>query len=105
MTGPVVMTPAGRVEGEVRNGVVRFLGIPYAAPPVGALRFAAPQPPAPWDGVRPATAFGPTPPGAGPGGLSPTCPVTASTTPPPAWTTCRGPRGTPRTSRSRAPVC
>ena len=65
MRGPVVMTPAGRVEGEVRDGVARFLGIPYAAPPVGALRFAAPRPPVPWDGVRPATAFGPTPPSAG----------------------------------------
>ncbi len=65
MTGPVVLTPAGRVRGEVRDGVARFLGIPYAAPPVGALRFAAPRPPVPWDGVRPATAFGPTPPSAG----------------------------------------
>ncbi|MEO7746007.1 MAG: carboxylesterase family protein, partial [Actinomycetota bacterium] len=65
MTGPVVTTASGRVEGQVRDGVVRFLGIPYAAPPVGALRFAAPHPPAPWDGVRPATAFGPTPPSVG----------------------------------------
>ena len=65
MTGPVVRTLAGDVEGEVRDGVARFLGIPYAAPPTGALRFAAPQPVPAWDGVRPATAFGPTPPSAG----------------------------------------
>ena len=36
-----------------------YKGIPFAAPPVGRLRWRAPQPPAPWDSVRPATAFGP----------------------------------------------
>jgi len=39
-----------------------FRGIPFAQPPVGALRFAAPTPPRPWDGVREALAFGPPPP-------------------------------------------
>ncbi|XUM01535.1 carboxylesterase family protein [Streptomyces venezuelae ATCC 10712] len=39
-----------------------FLGIPYAAPPFGALRFRAPAPPEPWTGVRAATAHGPTAP-------------------------------------------
>ncbi len=57
-----VMTQHGRVRGEAREGVARFLGIPYAASPTGPLRFAAPEPPAAWSGVRPATDFGPTPP-------------------------------------------
>ncbi|MEI9970251.1 MAG: carboxylesterase family protein [Terracidiphilus sp.] len=35
-----------------------FLGIPYAAPPVGDLRWKAPQPAAKWKGVRDATAYG-----------------------------------------------
>ena len=43
-----------------RDGVHAFLGIPYAAPPFGPRRFAAPQPPERWDGVRPATEYGPT---------------------------------------------
>ncbi|MEU6314395.1 carboxylesterase family protein [Streptomyces sp. NPDC047014] len=60
---PRAGTSAGAVEGRFRpDGTAVFLGIPYAAPPVGPLRFAAPAPPAPWDGVRPATAFGPTAP-------------------------------------------
>ncbi len=56
------MTRYGAVSGEEAGGVTRFLGIPYAASPTGALRFAAPQPPEPWSGVRACTAFGPTPP-------------------------------------------
>lgn len=43
-------------------GVEVFRGIPFAASPVGALRFAAPQPAAAWDGVREAVMFGPPPP-------------------------------------------
>lgn len=39
------------------NNVRTFLGIPYAAPPVGDLRWASPVTPAPWTGVRNATAF------------------------------------------------
>jgi para-nitrobenzyl esterase len=52
----------GRVSGESTDGVTRFLGIPYAASPTGPLRFKAPEPPAPWDGVRTCTEFGATPP-------------------------------------------
>ncbi|MET9606913.1 carboxylesterase family protein [Streptomyces sp. NPDC006512] len=57
-----VETAYGTVAGQVEDGIARFLGIPYAAAPVGTLRFAAPAPPEPWEGVRDAFAFGPTPP-------------------------------------------
>jgi para-nitrobenzyl esterase len=50
------------VQGVTEAGVSRFLGIPYAASPTGALRYQAPQLAAAWTGVRPATAIGPTPP-------------------------------------------
>jgi para-nitrobenzyl esterase len=59
-TTPTVRTSAGDVRGTVRDGVHAFLGIPYAAPPFGPRRFAAPQPAQPWDGVRDCTEFGPT---------------------------------------------
>ena len=45
--------------GGARPGVRVFEGIPFAAPPVGELRWAEPRPVAPWDGVRKATEFGP----------------------------------------------
>lgn len=48
----------GILQGSSEHGVFRFHGIPYAAPPVGELRWAASQPPASWEGVRDATAFG-----------------------------------------------
>ncbi|KAI8954375.1 alpha/beta-hydrolase [Xylaria longipes] len=41
------------------NGTRSFLGVPYAAPPVGDLRWRAPQQPLPWTGVRPGDRFGP----------------------------------------------
>jgi len=64
---PQVETAGGRIEGARvaapdGTGLQRFLGIPYAAPPVGARRFAPPAPAAPWSGVRPATRFGPAAP-------------------------------------------
>lgn len=48
----------GRLRGRVRDGLHVFRGIPYAQPPVGALRWAPPRPPAPWAGVREASAPG-----------------------------------------------
>lgn len=58
----VVRTRGGAVRGLLEDGVAVFRGIPFAAPPVGALRFQAPRPPDPWDGVREADVFGPPPP-------------------------------------------
>ncbi|ROQ76620.1 para-nitrobenzyl esterase [Streptomyces sp. CEV 2-1] len=55
-----VRTPHGPVRGERHATGVKFLGIPYAQPPVGALRFAAPVPPEPWTEVLDATSYGPT---------------------------------------------
>src|SRR6266581_1877543 len=54
---PPVMTTEGPVEGFVQNGVHIFLGIPYAAPPIGAWRWWPPQPPAHRQGVLDATAY------------------------------------------------
>ncbi|MFB9234106.1 carboxylesterase/lipase family protein [Plantactinospora siamensis] len=69
---PEVRTIAGVLRGRREAGRTVFRGIPYAEPPVGALRFAAPRPAPGWDGVRPAVAYGPPPPqpagfGASPG--------------------------------------
>jgi para-nitrobenzyl esterase len=55
---PVVETSLGWVSGFAENGVQTFLGIPYAAPPVGARRFRPPEPAQPWAGLRQATAYG-----------------------------------------------
>ncbi|MCY0990524.1 carboxylesterase family protein [Nannocystis sp. ILAH1] len=55
----LVDTEAGAVQGRVQDGVRSFLGIPYAAPPVGPLRFEPPAPHPGWDGPREALEFGP----------------------------------------------
>lgn len=52
---PVVATESGLVRGATNDGARTFDGIPYAAPPKGALRWKAPRPAARWDGVRDAT--------------------------------------------------
>jgi len=57
-----VETSDGRLRGSEAEGVRVFRGVPYAAPPLGALRFASPEPPPPWVGVRDALAFGPAAP-------------------------------------------
>jgi para-nitrobenzyl esterase len=57
--GPVAGTANGPVRGLANGAVDEFLGIPYAAPPVGALRWQPPQPAASWSGVRDATQFAP----------------------------------------------
>ncbi|RZU52325.1 para-nitrobenzyl esterase [Krasilnikovia cinnamomea] len=62
---PEVRTAAGVVCGRREAGLAVFRGVPFAEPPVGALRFAAPQPVRRWDGVRPAVAYGPPPPESG----------------------------------------
>jgi para-nitrobenzyl esterase len=60
VSGARVRTTAGLLEGLQLDGsdVRAFLGVPYAAPPVGDLRWREPQPATPWDGVREAKAFG-----------------------------------------------
>jgi carboxylesterase type B len=55
----IVQTDKGKVRGARSGGVDSFLGIPYAAPPVGALRWQPPKPHQYWTGVRPATHYGP----------------------------------------------
>lgn len=55
----LVSTSGGDVRGTVKGGAEAFLGIPYAAPPVGPLRWREPQGAAAWQGVREASAFGP----------------------------------------------
>ncbi|GAA1842817.1 carboxylesterase/lipase family protein [Microlunatus capsulatus] len=50
----VVTVAAGRLQGVERDGVTSWLGVPYAAPPLGPRRFRAPAPVERWDGVRPA---------------------------------------------------
>jgi para-nitrobenzyl esterase len=67
VSAPVVETAAGRLEGAsvtapTGRPVLRFLGVPYAAPPIGDLRWRGPQPAAPWSGTRPALEFAPVAP-------------------------------------------
>jgi para-nitrobenzyl esterase len=55
----VVRTQAGELRGARENGIAVFRGVPYAAAPMGELRFASPQPAPAWRGVREATRDGP----------------------------------------------
>ena len=63
LRSPVVQTESGAVVGKIEavthgETVYEYLGIPYAEPPVGELRFAAPKPAKPWSGSKEATEFG-----------------------------------------------
>jgi para-nitrobenzyl esterase len=64
----LVPTTSGLVQGEAAGAVFAFLGVPYAAPPVGDLRWRPPQSAPSWNGVRAATAFAPPCPQIGAGG-------------------------------------
>jgi para-nitrobenzyl esterase len=68
----IVETASGPVQGREKDGALLFAGIPYAAPPIGPLRFRAAEPPESWRDVRPATRFGPAAP------QTPTCGLTAN---------------------------
>ena len=72
LTAPILRIEGGAIRGTAVSGVYQFLGLPYAAPPTGELRWRPPQPPREWDGVRDATQFGPS------------CPQPASLFAPPA---------------------
>ncbi|MTB51402.1 carboxylesterase/lipase family protein [Lewinella sp. W8] len=59
---PIVSTDYGKVQGtQTESGLQVFRGIPFAAPPVGHLRWRAPQPPTAWEGIRPCDSWGPSP--------------------------------------------
>ncbi len=64
-TPPILTLEAGQVAGEAFGDIRIFRNLPYAAPPIGPLRWRPPQPLAPWKGVRDAVAFGPAAPQAG----------------------------------------
>ncbi len=59
---PTITTSTGAVIGIQADGIARYLGIPYALPPFGERRFDLPQQVPAWEGVRDASAFGPTAP-------------------------------------------
>ena len=60
---PLVDTTYGTLRGKQihvgKTPINVFLGVPFSKPPVGARRFAAPEPPEPWEGIRDATTYAP----------------------------------------------
>lgn len=70
----IVEVEGGKIQGYVSESLTVYKGIPFAAPPVGELRWKAPQPVLPWEGIRSAAEFGPSPIQAGnPGETSEDC--------------------------------
>ena len=59
MSEYIVQTTSGKVRGYLRDGLVEYLGIPYAQPPVGELRFKRARPVTPWEDVFDAKEYGP----------------------------------------------
>lgn len=57
-TEAIVNIHSGKIEGILEDEIFAFKGVPYAAPPVGNLRWLPPQPVTPWEGVRPARDYG-----------------------------------------------
>jgi len=58
---PIVEVTGGTIEGVTENEIISFKGIPFAAPPVGDLRWKSPQPVIPWEGVKKTGEFAPGP--------------------------------------------
>jgi len=54
---PIVLTESGAISGASDRGLISYKGVPFAAAPVGNLRWRPPAPHAPWTGTRKATAF------------------------------------------------
>lgn len=55
---PVTRVESGLLSGALQDGIASYRGIPFAAPPIGPLRWRAPAPPVDWNGVRDATHYG-----------------------------------------------
>ncbi len=69
-----VLTEYGLVQGTVEKDLTVYRGVPFATPPIGTLRWRAPQPAAKWEGIRPADKFAPDPyQGDGKGNVSEDC--------------------------------
>ena len=58
-SAPITETSYGKLQGTLEDGILVFRGIPFAKPPLGPLRFRAPERAEPWSGVRNAVRFGP----------------------------------------------
>lgn len=58
---PIIKIKSGSIRGIEKNGLIIFKGIPFAAPPLGDLRWKAPQPVKTWEDIKECTAFGPSP--------------------------------------------